>query len=286
MKSEILLVDVDGTLVDGKGQYNLGLIQAIAKTQAKHPTLKVVLFTSYELGEVLLQRVQKGLTRQAVRQQLTDSGIQVNAVIVSGSNQAEQNQNMGFGQYYEKVFVPIENELAQLPKENRIAQVEQLNKHSSQVLEDQAYRESNNAERRINTQAHGGNDNKEPMFRYVLNYYGKNAKLLVLDDSSAVIAAACHLREQERYAIQDYLTTVSAYQAGLHDEKSYCQLFNQIFDWERPAPHLLICHNTHQSKGFFRFFGKRRSSLSTQEESLPSYSGKRRSSLTSSNEEP
>jgi hypothetical protein len=282
MSFPVLLLDIDGTLVDGLGQYNQGLLQALQQAQIAHPELHIVLFTAYEWGESLVQKAERGLTRQVVCQVLADHGVRIEAVIISHSNQAEQ-EPAAFGQYYVKVFQPIEEQLMADPVHD-LAHLRAILAHYPEIGQQEAeYKKRNQAIRRIDTQALGGNDNKEPMFRHVLQHYGKGVKFLVVDDSAAVLAAAKHLHEREGYLIQRYLTTVQAYKAGIETADSYLQNFAKAFAWPwvaatpttAPAPTAELDKN----RGLLRrFFGRR----SPRETPTPSPSSPPAATSTSS----
>lgn len=269
MEYAVILLDVDGTLVDGQDHYNHGLLQALQQAQKAHPELRIVLFTAYEWGEVLVQRAQRGLTRLTVRQTLAAHGITVEAVIISGSNQAETTPE-AFGSYYQHVFAPIEEQLVAATTKDHHMLHTLLARYPDLALQDSVYRQRNQALRTLDTQAYGGNNNKESMFRHVLDYFDPRAQFLVLDDNAAVLAAAKALQEQEGYPLQGHLTTVQGYQAGLETQRQYLQLLEYVFAWSASSPaELLKTSFVNKSKQFLQHFLGRRSSQAAPSASLP-----------------
>jgi hypothetical protein len=231
----VILLDIDGTLVDGLGNYNQGLLSALCRAQQNYP-LHIVLFTAYEWGENFIQKTQRGLTRLAVYQTLIRHGLKIDAVVVSGSNQ-DETEPAAFGHYYESVFRPIEAQCLTYPYPSAARVQQILDQYPALAQRDAEYKTRNQTLRTIDTCDQGGNDNKEPIFRHVLRHYGHQAQFLVLDDNAAVLAAARYLREQEGYPIQHYLTTVQAYRAGLDSETSYFCLLAKTFSWPvEPIP--------------------------------------------------
>ena len=103
------MLDVDGTLVNGLGEYNVPLLEAVRNARKAHPELQIVLFTSYEWVS-LLQKAERGLTRDVVLKVLADHEIPIAAVIVTHSPHAEA-EPAAFGQYYPTVIQPIEKAL-------------------------------------------------------------------------------------------------------------------------------------------------------------------------------
>jgi hypothetical protein len=224
MPISVLLMDVDGTLVNGLGEYNHALMEAIRIARKAYADLQIVLFTSYEWIS-LLPKAERGLTRDIVMQELSHHEIPVTAVIMTHSSQAE-HEPAAFGHYYKEVFQPIEKLMESVRDKAKLEGI--LARYPDAQHQEAAYK-SSAPKRTINTRAQGANDNKEPMFRYVLAHYDDPGTLfLIVDDSAAVLAAADHLRETEGYPLQRLLTTV---QAGMATTQSYLHAFATAFNW-------------------------------------------------------